>query len=88
MVIPQIPLVSFILRNTLKVGTAPYTAQGPGIAKYLFAGISIVLCKVDNPEQAGRVASELNKVASLNKSRSRVHKNFIQSLDGDSPEAK
>ena len=88
MVIPQIPLISFILRNFLTVGTASYTAQGSGIARHLFAGISIVLYKVDNPEQARRVASELNKVASLNKSRSRVHRNFIQSLDEDCPEAK
>ena len=88
MVIPQIPLISFILRNFLTVGTASYTAQNSGISMYLFMGISIVLCKVDNPEQARRVASELNKVASLNKSRSRIYKDFIQSLEEDSPEAK
>ena len=63
MVIPQIPLISFILRNTLKVDTATYTTQGSGIARHLFAGISIVICRVDSPAQAERIVEQLNKVA-------------------------
>jgi len=63
MIAPQIPLISFILRNFLKVGTATYTAHGPKIARSLFAGVSIVLCEVDNPKQAKRIVGQLNKVA-------------------------
>jgi hypothetical protein len=63
MVIPQIPLISFILRNTLKVDTATYIAHGPKIAMPLFAGISIVLLEVDSPAQAERIVGQLNKVA-------------------------
>jgi hypothetical protein len=63
MVIPYIPLISFILRNTLKVDTATYTTQGSGIVRSLFAGISIVLLEVDSPAQAERIVGQLNKVA-------------------------
>jgi hypothetical protein len=63
MIVPQIPLISFILRNFLKVGTATYTAHGPKIARSLFAGISIVLLEVDSPAQAESIVRQLNKVA-------------------------
>jgi hypothetical protein len=63
MVIPQIPLISFILRNTLKVGTATYTTQGSRVCRSLFAGISIVLLEVDSPAQAESIVRQLNKVA-------------------------
>jgi|694.fasta_scaffold112584_3 hypothetical protein len=63
MIVPQIPLISFILRNSLKVGTATYTAHGPKIARSLFAGISIVVYQSDSPAQAERIVGQLNKVA-------------------------
>jgi hypothetical protein len=63
MIVPQIPLISFILRNTLKVGTATYIAHGPKIAMSLFAGISIVLLEVDSPAQAESIVKQFNKIA-------------------------
>jgi hypothetical protein len=63
MVIPQIPLISFILRNTLKVDTATYIAHGPKIAMSLFAGISIVILEVDSPAQAESIVKQFNKIA-------------------------
>ncbi len=63
MIVPQIPLISFILRNTLKVDTATYIAHGPKIAMPLFAGIYIVLCEVDSPAQAERIVGDFNKIA-------------------------
>ena len=63
MIVPQIPILSPILYRLLTVGTATYTTQGSGIARYLFAGIYIVLCEVDSPAQAERIVGDFNKIA-------------------------